>query len=293
MGHGDDGARVVLEVFLQPGHGLGVEVVGGLIQEQDVGLLDEEAAERHAAPLAAGEHLDGRLWIGAAQGVHGLLQLRIQVPAVRGVDLVLQLTLAGHQLVVVGVGIGEGIVDRVVFLQPAYLLRRAFLDRLADGLGFVQLGLLLQEACGIALGQNRLTVEVLVHPRHDAQHRGLARTVETQHADLRAVVVPQADVLDDGLVVVDLGHPVHRVDDFGLLAGGLGHEEVSCGTSQSNLSPGHYRRKAVVLLLTTSSGATITFALGSPVSIRPTRSRRQRRPASVKSWRIVVRGGVK
>jgi hypothetical protein len=54
---GDDGALVFLQVVLQPRHGLGVEVVGGLVEQQDVGLLQQQPAERHAAPLAAGEHL--------------------------------------------------------------------------------------------------------------------------------------------------------------------------------------------------------------------------------------------
>ena len=39
MGDGDDRARVLLEVALEPGHRLGVEVVGRLVEQQQVGLL--------------------------------------------------------------------------------------------------------------------------------------------------------------------------------------------------------------------------------------------------------------
>ena len=39
VGDGDDGAFVLLQVALQPLDALGIEVVGGLVEEQDVGLL--------------------------------------------------------------------------------------------------------------------------------------------------------------------------------------------------------------------------------------------------------------
>ena len=44
MRHGDDRARVFLEEALEPGHGLGVEVVGGLVEQQQVGLLQQQPA---------------------------------------------------------------------------------------------------------------------------------------------------------------------------------------------------------------------------------------------------------
>ena len=49
----DDGARVVLEEPLEPRDRLGVEVVGRLVEQQQVGRLQQQPAERHAAPLAA------------------------------------------------------------------------------------------------------------------------------------------------------------------------------------------------------------------------------------------------
>ena len=39
MGHGNDGALILLQVLLQPVYRLCVEVVGGLIEQQDIGLL--------------------------------------------------------------------------------------------------------------------------------------------------------------------------------------------------------------------------------------------------------------
>ena len=53
VGHGDDGAFVLLQMLLQPLHRFGIEMVGRLIEQQNVGLLDHEAAERHTAFFAS------------------------------------------------------------------------------------------------------------------------------------------------------------------------------------------------------------------------------------------------
>ena len=44
MGHGNNGPGIALEMVLKPGHALGIEMVGGLIQEQDVWFFEQDAA---------------------------------------------------------------------------------------------------------------------------------------------------------------------------------------------------------------------------------------------------------
>ncbi|GAP58049.1 conserved hypothetical protein [Arthrobacter sp. Hiyo1] len=51
VGDGEDGTGVGREVLLEPQNTFGVQVVGGLVKEQEVGLLQQELAERHAAAL--------------------------------------------------------------------------------------------------------------------------------------------------------------------------------------------------------------------------------------------------
>ena len=53
VGHRDDGAVVLLQVPLEPRDRLGVEVVGRLVEQQQIGLAEQQAAQRDAAPLAA------------------------------------------------------------------------------------------------------------------------------------------------------------------------------------------------------------------------------------------------
>ena len=55
VGDGDHGALVVGEEALEPVDRLGVEVVRRLVEQQQVGRGEQQAAERDAAALAAGE----------------------------------------------------------------------------------------------------------------------------------------------------------------------------------------------------------------------------------------------
>ena len=90
VGDRDDRALVLGEVALEPVDGLGVEVVGRLVEQQQVGRGQQQAAQRDAAALAAGELRDVGVGGRQAQRVHRVLELRVEVPGVGGVDLVLQ-----------------------------------------------------------------------------------------------------------------------------------------------------------------------------------------------------------
>ena len=55
----DDGAGVAPQVAFEPVDGDDVEVVGGLVEEEEVGLGEEDAGEGHAHAPAAGEGVEG------------------------------------------------------------------------------------------------------------------------------------------------------------------------------------------------------------------------------------------
>src|SRR6185437_2500109 len=58
---GDHGARVLLEITLEPADRFGIEMVGRLIEQQHVGRGEQQAAERDTAPLSSREGRDARL----------------------------------------------------------------------------------------------------------------------------------------------------------------------------------------------------------------------------------------
>ncbi len=104
MGDRDDGARKAQQELLEPVDALGIEVVGGLVEQQHVGPRKQHSAERNAALLAARKLADDRIPRGQAQGVGGDLELHLGVLAAGGGDLRLELGLLGGELVEIGVG---------------------------------------------------------------------------------------------------------------------------------------------------------------------------------------------
>ena len=213
MGDGHDGAGELGEMALQPGHRFGVEMVGRLVEQQHVGLAEQQPAERDAAALAARQLLDVGIGRRAAQRVHGDLDLALQVPAVAGVDLLLQLALLGDQLVHVGVGVGEGVRHLLETRQHPGHVAGAVHDVGQHVLRGIELGLLLEHAQLGAFGRPGLAGKAVVLARHDAQQGRLARAVEAQHADLGAGQERQPDILQDLLPArVGLVQTLHHID---------------------------------------------------------------------------------
>ena len=216
MGHRDDRTRVLLEVALEPRHREVVEVVGGLVEEQDVGLLDEQPAQRHPPALAAGKDIDvgARWW--AAERVHGELEPGVQLPGAHRLDLVLDLGLAVEDLLhlVIVHGLGEFFGQGVELPQQVLGLRGALLDDLEDGLSGLELGLLLQQTDGVAGGSHDLAVGGFLDPRHDSEQCALARAVEPEDADLGAEKEAQRDVAQHRLLAVGFRNLDHREDNL-------------------------------------------------------------------------------
>ena len=90
---GDDQhrARIVAQVLFQPGGRLGVEMVGRFVEQQQVGLFEQQPAERDAAALAARQVGDVGIAGRALQRFHRHLDLLFEIPQVQAVHLVLEL----------------------------------------------------------------------------------------------------------------------------------------------------------------------------------------------------------
>ena len=143
--HGDDGSLVLGEEALEPAHRLGVEVVRRLVEQQQVGRGEEQPAERDPAALASGERRHVAVAVGQPQGVHRVVERRVERPAVAPVDLLLHLRLLGEQRVEVGVGLGEARGDRLEAVEQVAQLAHAVLDVAAHVLRGIELRLLLEQ----------------------------------------------------------------------------------------------------------------------------------------------------
>ena len=153
VGDRDHGAGVLLQVLLQPLHALGVEVVGRLVEQQQVGLLEQQLAQRDPAALATGEHGDVGVRRRAAQRVHRLLELGVEVPGVGVVELLLEPAHLVHELVGV---VGRHLLgDLVEPVQLGLGLGHGLLDVAEHGLGLVERRLLVEDADRVAGPENR------------------------------------------------------------------------------------------------------------------------------------------
>ena len=187
----DHAARVLLQVALEPRHAFRVEMVGRLVEQQDVGLRQQQLGQRHAPLLAARKLRHIGITRRTAQRIERLLDLRVEVPQVVGVDLVLQL---GH---LVGGVVGVVRRDLVVAVELGLLFSHALHGIAEHVLVGIELRLLRQIPDLDAVGRLRLAEEIVDHAGHDLQQRRLARAVEADDADLGAWIERQRDVLQD------------------------------------------------------------------------------------------------
>ncbi len=223
MGDQDYAAGEFLQVMLQPRHALGVEVVGRFVEQQHVGLRQQQTRQRHAAPLAARQVRHARLVGRTAQCVHRHLDAAVDVPQVARVELFLQPGHLLHQFV--GVVFAELGGDIVIGVEDLLLVAPGD-DVTPDIERRVELGLLLQVAHLGPVGGPRLAGEFLVDPGHDLQQRRLTRAVDAHHPDLGVRIEAEPDVLEHLLAAgKGLGQALHLKNVLGghgrtLAAGG-------------------------------------------------------------------------
>ncbi len=89
---GEDSTGILCEVLLEPENAFGVEVVSRLVKQEQVGLLQKQLGQRHAALLTTRQVGDGVVPGRGTQCAHRLLQLGVEVPRVGSVDSLLQHT---------------------------------------------------------------------------------------------------------------------------------------------------------------------------------------------------------
>ena len=209
MGDDQDRARIGPQVAFEPGGGLGVEMVGRLVEQQQLGLFQQQLAHGDAAALAARELVDGPVIRRAAQRVHRLVDLGIEIPQALGLDLVLEI---GH-LVGGLVRIVHG--ELVVAVEDRLLRGDAEHDVLAHGQALVELRLLRQVADARAFRDPGLAGPFLVHAGHDLEQGRLTGAVDAEHADLGVRIEGQMDVVQDLLAArIGLGQAAHMVDEL-------------------------------------------------------------------------------
>ena len=216
VGDGDDGPFVLGEMLLQPVHAFGVEVVGGFIEQKDGGLLQQQTTEGHPSSFTTRELVHRSIGGWATQGFHGHVQPGIKIPSASKFELFLQVALLlekflhlfGRHL------LGELLVDGVVIREHLFHVVHAFFHNFEHGPGFTGQGFLFEVPDGIAASGGDLAFVFGVDTSHNFEQGGFARPVESQDADLRAVVERKRDIFDDLFAVDGLGDAHHGINDL-------------------------------------------------------------------------------
>ena len=121
--------RRILQMVFEPGHCFGVEMVGRLIQQQDIGLFEQKTAQGHTRRSPPERTLT--VYPRADSAAHPWpFRAGIQVPGIECIESLLHLALALHELVhlIIGHGFGKILVDRIEFSQVNRLLHAFFND---------------------------------------------------------------------------------------------------------------------------------------------------------------------
>jgi hypothetical protein len=223
VGDGDDGAAEIVKVAFEPGDRVGVEVVGGLVEQQHVGRAEHQLAHGDAAFFATREGADEGVARGETHGVAGHGEGAVEFPEVGGVDLILHAGLLGENFVHLlgGEIFPEPHVEFVVAVENSLGVGDRLLHALINGGVGVELGFLAKIANLDSLGGPGGPHEVGVVARHDAEQGALARAIGSQHANLRPGVERQPDIREHLLLLIDLGDLFHGEDVL------LGHRQGS------------------------------------------------------------------
>ena len=218
MGNCYDCALVLLEMGFEPLYRLGVEVVGRLVEQKHVRLLQQQTAKGDAAPLTSGKIGDNCVGRRALESIHGTLELGVYLPASTVVYLLHQFALTGEKRghLIIRERLAQLLADGIELGKGVHHVLDALPDDFENGLGRVHLGFLLKVTDTVAGGPNDLALVGLLHTGDDFHQSRLSGAIEADDAYFRTIEKGKIDVFEDNFIVVRKRLPdtAHGENDF-------------------------------------------------------------------------------
>ena len=88
---------ILLQVLFQPVDTFCIQVVGRLVQQQDVRFLQQQTTESYTTAFTSRQIFHRLVFGRTTQCVHRAFQLAVQIPCICSIDYILQLSLTGKQ----------------------------------------------------------------------------------------------------------------------------------------------------------------------------------------------------
>ncbi len=241
----DHRVRVVVQVLLEPVAGVEIEVIGRFVEQEQVGLRQQQLGQRDAHLPAARERRRRLVVVGGAEPEAPQHRVDLQVDGVAVVEpeAVLQIAVAMQHRLVLALGHGgvcQAVLDRLQFpadvQQPLEGERRFFVQRVP----LVDQAVLGQVPHAQA-GRLRDDPAVgLVEVREDAKQRRLARAIRPAEPHDLAVGHLPGDVLEEDAGAERLGD--RRELDHGVrdCPSCRAREGISAAPGPPNILPVYY-----------------------------------------------------
>ncbi len=208
VGDEDDRAGVVGQVLLEPVARRKVEVVRGLVHQEQVRAGEEQLREGDAHLPAARELLGSALLVGEgeAEALQHLRHPRLDLVPATLLESLGDLGVALEEAVVVAVlgRVGEGVLDAVLLLLQGEQVGEGEDHLLVNRAPVVDDAVLGQVADRGVRRHADLARVGLLDPGEHAQERGLSRPVRPRQADAVPLLDVPGDVLEEDPVAVSL-----------------------------------------------------------------------------------------
>ena len=190
MGDDEQGAVEVREELFEPFQAAGVEVVGRLVEEEDVGALEQRRGQQRAGLLAAGEAGERAVGVEVLdpEAAADLLGARLGGPGAGGLGALER------------VGVGVEVARRLERGERLAGLAEGVVEERADR----RLGRLLREVADAGRREDRAAVGVLAAGQQ-LEQGGLAGAVGADEPGSVAGVEGQRQALEEGCAVIALG----------------------------------------------------------------------------------------
>ena len=183
---------ILLQVLFQPVDTFCIQVVGRLVQQQDVRFLQQQTTESYTTAFTSRQIFHRLVFGRTTQCVHRAFQLAVQIPCICSIDYILQLSLTGKQGIhffgiLVILRQTELIVYFFVFGKRIDYILYALHYYFFYSLGIVKVRLLSQITDWISRREHNFSLIVFLQTGNNFHQGRLTRTIQTDDTDLRSV----------------------------------------------------------------------------------------------------------